>query len=274
VAGAAPIQDIITPEAQKIIHTTYGVQSAVADNVNFFASPLGIGTLGIGALPKAAQFAVATGFALQMGSEVPHMAKELNQELKKPEDQRDYKKIGELTTAGALATGFTVLGALGAFKHGMELAGPKLRERAAFLGKPLVDQEALLQVHWEAEEIARSSGQNLVARRPTPGGIQAIEPGRPITEEEILTREAAKYAASPEAAAEARRQEAIRQFLDRMRGAGKPPRPTVPEGPTEIFEPPPEPVPKEFAIFDDFVADLNNVARCATDVSEHIPADR
>lgn len=89
-----------------------GAYDSLANTANFFTSPLGITTLGMGALPKIAQRVVAGLFAAQMASQVPELATELGTELGKPENERDIQRISELTTSAATATGFTALAGL------------------------------------------------------------------------------------------------------------------------------------------------------------------
>jgi hypothetical protein len=95
-----------------------GAVEAGEDTARFFTSPLGIATLGIGALPKAMQRVVALTFAAQMARQTPEIAQQLGAELGKPEKERDYQKIANLTTSGVLNTGFTVSGALHGLKGG------------------------------------------------------------------------------------------------------------------------------------------------------------
>lgn len=102
------------PKPTKTEAITLGAKKALSDIGNFFTSPLGILTLGTGALPVAAQRTVALGFAAQMGAQTPKLARELGNELGKPEAERDYAKISELVTSGAANTAFVGLGV----KHG------------------------------------------------------------------------------------------------------------------------------------------------------------
>jgi hypothetical protein len=101
--------------SDKAVAVATGVQHAAADTANFFTSPIGIATLGIGSLPAAVGRTVALGFAAQMAKDVPEIAKQLGEELGKPEDQRDYEKISELTANAVANTTFVGLGV----KHGL-----------------------------------------------------------------------------------------------------------------------------------------------------------
>lgn len=111
---------LIQKHGTKGENVALGATKAIEDSANWFTSPLGIATLGIGALPRAAQRVAAGLFATQMASQVPEISQELGKEFAKPESQRDYQKISELATSGALATGFTAM----AGKHALA-PGPK-----------------------------------------------------------------------------------------------------------------------------------------------------
>jgi hypothetical protein len=99
----------ITP-SQKTSAVVSGATKALADTADFFTSPLGIATLGTSQFPAAAQRSIAAAFSAQMAKEVPEIATQLGDELGKPEEQRDYQKIGNLITAGVVNTGFSALG--------------------------------------------------------------------------------------------------------------------------------------------------------------------
>lgn len=164
-----------------------GAVKGLEDLDNFFTSPLGVATLGTGALPKLAQRLVALGFAAQMGKQVPEIATQLGDEMGKPEDQRDYQKIGNLVTQAATATGFTVMGVL----HG---AGPGIKEDFA-QAKETVDNiaqsgapktaEALAETGKEANAIQQQSSQVLrtVQTQPgeSPGQVSTPEGSREIS---------------------------------------------------------------------------------------------
>lgn len=132
--GGEPLpEDIITPEARKLTGVAAGVEQSLADTVNFFTSPLGIATLGMGALPTSVHAAVATAFALQMAAQVPEIARQLGDELGQPEEKRNYEKIASLITSAITTTGFTAAGGLGAIKQGAKLAAPYVEPAAARL---------------------------------------------------------------------------------------------------------------------------------------------
>jgi len=99
-----------------------GVLKTGSSFADFFTSPLGVGTLGIGSLPAALQKVVALGFATTMAKEVPHIATELGTELGKPKEEQDLARISELVSQAVANTGFAALGAA----HG---AGRPLAEK-------------------------------------------------------------------------------------------------------------------------------------------------
>jgi hypothetical protein len=132
--------------SDKAVAVATGVQHAAADTANFFTSPIGIATLGIGSLPAAVGRTVALGFAAQMAKDVPEIAKQLGEELGKPEDQRDYEKISELAANAVANTAFVGLGV----KHG--LAEPI----AGKLGALPSEQPAVIPTAQPKEESART----------------------------------------------------------------------------------------------------------------------
>ena len=106
---SAPIADKIvgaTPP-DRAFDVASGALAGVGKAGEFFMSPVGIATLGMGYLPALAQRAIALGFAGQMASSLPGIKKALEEELSKPENERDWGKISELTTDAATTLGFT-----------------------------------------------------------------------------------------------------------------------------------------------------------------------
>lgn len=92
-----------------------GVQHGVAGLANFFTSPLGIATLGMGTLPKIAQRGISLAFATQMASETPELARQLGDATAGPMDTWDTQRVGELATQALGTTAFSYLAA----KHGL-----------------------------------------------------------------------------------------------------------------------------------------------------------
>lgn len=114
VAQRQPEIKQVAPSPKQVA-VAAGVTRAGADMASFFTSPLGIATLGIGALPATVQRGIALTFAAQMAKDVPEIAKQLGTELGKPEDQRDYEKIANLTANAVANTAFVA----GGVKHGL-----------------------------------------------------------------------------------------------------------------------------------------------------------
>jgi hypothetical protein len=110
----------LPPVAERLAQ---GAGDAVEDLALTFQSPAGALTLGIGALPKAAQRVVSLGFAGQMLSQAPDTAQQLLAEIRKPDGERDYKKIAQLTVGGVADLGFGTLA--GAHAAGAEIPGVK-----------------------------------------------------------------------------------------------------------------------------------------------------
>lgn len=86
-----------------------GAGNSILDLALTFTSPGGIATLGMGALPKAAQKAASLAFGAQMIAQTPEIASQILDEIRKPADQRDYRKIAQLTVSGLANTGFSAL---------------------------------------------------------------------------------------------------------------------------------------------------------------------
>lgn len=168
-----PLPDIIPPETHKAIAIASGVEESLANTVNFFTSPLGIATLGMGALPKAAHAAIAMAFAVQMSQAVPEIATQLGDELGKPESERNYKKIAALTTEAITATGFAAGGARGAYRQIMGL--PTLQ---AIEGETAANRMARLRAQGIAEDIATRPGFGIRQWEP---GFEARPPGESVT---------------------------------------------------------------------------------------------
>lgn len=103
------LQEEVDASGDKQQRLAMGMGQSVADSVNWFASPMGVATLGIGALPRLAQRIFAGLFLAKMVKDAPEIATELGTELGKPEEERDYQKIGQLTGAGVQTLGFAPL---------------------------------------------------------------------------------------------------------------------------------------------------------------------
>lgn len=93
-----------------------GAQSATAEAVQSFTSPMGIATLGLGFLPKTAQSAVAAIFAADMVSHMPEQAKLAADAIKRGDTEEAAKNI----TAFGLTGTFAALSGRHAVKAGKE----------------------------------------------------------------------------------------------------------------------------------------------------------
>ena len=126
---------------------TEGAGNAILDLALTFTSPGGLATLGMGALPKALQKTASIAFGAQMLSQTPEIASQLLEEIRKPADQRDYRKIAQLTVSGIANTGFSAA----AFSHGLsakpnassELTTRNGSDNVAESGKSNTDQNQL-----------------------------------------------------------------------------------------------------------------------------------
>lgn len=97
-----------------------GAEQAAAGLVEFFLTPLGVSTLGLGAMPGTVQRNVTALFAADMASTMPQQAQALMEAFK----ARDV----EQTTAALIGLGVTPLFVRGALRHATpEFAEAKLR---------------------------------------------------------------------------------------------------------------------------------------------------
>lgn len=137
-----------------------GIEQGIVDLAAGFTSPIGIATLGIGALPRTAQRAVSLAFAAQMAQSTPEIASELGTEFGKPEHQRDKQKIAKLMT-DAIGTGaFTYLAA----RHGLGIEKPA--------GGPNASQEQETAKVYGDVRPQPGQGEGQVPIAQSGGGIQ------------------------------------------------------------------------------------------------------
>lgn len=95
-----------------------GGQQAVANTLDFFTSPVGIATLGIGAAPAAAQKVVAGAFTVAMAKDVPQQLDELSNAI----DSKDPERLSRAVVGLGLTGAFIKQGA----EHALKPAPPKL----------------------------------------------------------------------------------------------------------------------------------------------------
>lgn len=105
-----------------------GAQQGVASAVNFFTSPLGIATLGLGTLPKAAQQAVSVAFLGDMVRQTP----EIYSGLVDAVGRGDLEGAAKWTTTGALDLLF-------AGQIARELASSPKAKAAEAIGRQLLE---------------------------------------------------------------------------------------------------------------------------------------
>lgn len=162
----APIE---TPTKTEEIATgvARGVFGAGSGLVEFLNTPLGLSTLGLGMLPKAAQRAASTAFAAHMAKQTPELAQQLGEEFAKPENERDYNRISELVTTGAINTGFVAM--LGTHAVAPSKPATPLAVKAETI-KPLapLTAEALKQTVKEGGETSAESIRTDAGRSPEP----------------------------------------------------------------------------------------------------------
>ena len=113
-AGLDP--DVVAPLPPAWEQLAQGAGNAAVDLGAGFTSPLGLATLGMGALPKAIQRAATIGFSAPMLGQLPGQIQQIQTEENKPDDQIDWRKLGGLyfgTVANAgLGTAAAVHGLL------------------------------------------------------------------------------------------------------------------------------------------------------------------
>lgn len=114
-ASQPPILEVGEGPAGNAAKVAAGVGQSINQMSEFFLSPVGIATLGMGMMPKAAQKAVALYFA---GSMI-HGAPQIAQELAIAIEEGDTERIAKSTADAAQTLGFSV----GAGVHGVRPEG-------------------------------------------------------------------------------------------------------------------------------------------------------
>jgi hypothetical protein len=180
--GVAPDKLAPKPTDESVAQAMHGSKTAaltigsvkgLEDLDSFFTSPMGVATLGIGTLPKVAQRMIALGFSAQMARSTPEIARQLGEEYGKPEDQRDYQKIGNLTTQAIATTGFTVAGVL----HGVMPGKPQIETVADNISKTAPATAEALQQQGE-NAIQRQTTKVLQPVQPQPGESKGEVPAQ------------------------------------------------------------------------------------------------
>lgn len=157
-----------------------GAAQGVTNLAEGFSSPIGIATLGMGALPRVVQRAISIGFATQLFSQVPEVYKQLDEEFKKPPEQRDEKKIGTLITQGVGALGMGTMATAHGVLPGKGILAPKTVEAVKQLtGKETPDASTIRSNAGQVQETGNvvesgqvKSGENLQQQTSgTPGNV-------------------------------------------------------------------------------------------------------
>lgn len=156
---------------------TAGVVRGVEDLAKGFTSPIGLATLGIGALPAAGQRAISLAFAAQMASQTPEIAKQLGTEFGKNPENRDTSKIANLITQGI---GNTLMTAV-ATSHAATVK-PQAKLAAQTAASGAVQTAAELQKTVEGTERQRNrETEKPKTSEPTPTSAKS-EPSQPVPE--------------------------------------------------------------------------------------------
>lgn len=175
-----------------------GAQNAVAESLDFFTSPLGISTLGIGTLPRIAQRVIAGAFVTDMVRHAPEQVRELADALKTKDTERKAKALTALGLTGA----FVVAGTKGALGKGEAVTQPK-----------------------EADAIYRQTEEVLRPVRPQPGEGEAQVPVQGRIEEAaarggtVPEAQAGEVLLSPEQIAEFHSGVPVTKVLDTLNKA-------------------------------------------------------
>lgn len=99
-----------------------GGQQAVVHALDFFTSPVGVATLGSGALPQAAQKVIAGAFTVTMAKEVPGQIAELSEAVQSKEPER----IARAATGLGLNAAFITQGVKAVAKPYREITDPEV----------------------------------------------------------------------------------------------------------------------------------------------------
>jgi hypothetical protein len=160
------------------------VAEGVVDVATSFLTPIGIATLGIGGLPKAAQKALSLAFAAQMASQTPDIAKELGQEMGKPEGERDTGKIAGLLTKFAGTSAFAGLAAA----HGLSPRPEPTIPEGVQNAQAIRSNAGQVQVPRDVQQGGEVQGRTDI-QQPTPRTPSNEQAPRTATSQQILLSE-------------------------------------------------------------------------------------
>lgn len=149
-----------------------GVYNAGADMADFFLTPEGVSTMGAGMGPKAAQAALAAGFAGTMSRDLPEAATAAGEAAGNPD-----VPLGEKVRAGVSAAGLALLPIA-------PVVGPLLKEsltrRSNGTSAPAIEQARPLSEFGDEREIAPATVKTQPVELP-PEPQAPVRPGGPLT---------------------------------------------------------------------------------------------
>lgn len=154
-----------------------GVQQGVSGAAEFFTSPLGIETMGIGALPKLAQKVVSTAFVADMARHTP----ELVNEVADAWANEDTERLSKAVTSLGLNSAFIATGTLHTLKTEAKAEQTKetLQEVAPITAEVTKDQPTV------AEIVAKPQAPTPALERTVIPSAKAKEE---IPQEEVLAQ--------------------------------------------------------------------------------------
>lgn len=128
-----------------------GVQQGISGAAEFFTSPLGIETMGIGALPKLAQKVVSTAFVADMARHTP----ELVNEVADAWANEDTERLSKAVTSLGLNSAFIATGTLHTLKTEAKAEQTKetLQEVAPITAEVTKDQPTVAEIVAKPQEV-------------------------------------------------------------------------------------------------------------------------
>ncbi len=150
-AVAGPLDSPVQPpsELSKIIAGSVNVGRGVGESL---ASPLGVATLGMGALPPIGQKALTGAFLADMASHVPEQARELGEASVGNDTQRKVEAVGNLGATALFG------GAMGAHLASPRAPAFEPSRIPALPPEPPIDIEATVRTEPPIVRVAEESG--------------------------------------------------------------------------------------------------------------------
>lgn len=131
--GQRDVDDLLAPPKTPVMEN---VAQGVFDIATSFDTPIGLATLGIGGLPKAAQKTVSLAFAATMASQTPEIARKIGEEAGKPPSERDNGKIARLLTEFTTTSAFAGVAAA----HGLAPEVPEVAPKTGAIAPAAAPQ--------------------------------------------------------------------------------------------------------------------------------------